>query len=192
MLRQGRKIYFKSKRAEFQKAHRRELNQYHKVERELAPYLVDGSMNAARELWNEKITALKDEITKGFEDKTLISLKDEIEILNDIKKAIEFCVNPNGSSVEGSSGGSEQPAMPCKDHEAEKQKKQAEEQVQAAARQMQSEQLARQNHQSVQKNSKGERVSLHGKIERYQKQVDAYKAEHYSTPGHKREETSLS
>ena len=149
-------------------------------------------MDAARELWNEKINTLKDEITSALEDEELQSLKDEIVILKDIKKAIEFCANPNGSSGKGSSGGGEEPALPDKDSEAEQQKKQAEEQAQAAARQTQSEQLARQNHQSVQKKPKRERVPIHGKMDHYQKQVDAYKAEHYNTPGRKREETNLS
>lgn len=189
---ESQKIFFKSKKAEFRKTHRNELNQYHKAERELDPYLVDGSMDAARELWNEKIDTLKDEITSALEDEELQSLKAEIMILKDIKKAIEFCVNPNGSSGEGSSGGVEEPEMPDKDSEAEQQKKQAEEQAQAAARQMQSEQLARQNHQSAQKKPTRERASIHGKMDHYQKQVDAYKAEHYNTPGHKREETNLS
>lgn len=189
---ESQKIFFKSKKAEFRKTHRNELNQYHKAERELDPYLVDGSMDAARELWNEKIDTLKDEITSALEDEELQSLKAEIVILKDIKKAIEFCVNPNGSSGEGSSGGVEEPEMPDKDSEAEQQKKQAEEQAQAAARQMQSEQLARQNHQSAQKKPTRERASIHGKMDHYQKQVDAYKAEHYNTPGHKREETNLS
>ena len=149
-------------------------------------------MEAARELWNEKIDTLKAEITEALKDEDLTLLKDEIAILKDIKKAIDFCVNPNGSSGEGSSDGGEEPAMPDNNSEAEQQKKQAEEQAQAAARQMQSEQLARQNHQSAQKKPTRERASIHGKMDHYQKQVDAYKAEHYNTPGHKREETNLS
>lgn len=83
---ESQKLFFKAKRSEYQKAHRRELNQYHKAERELDPYLVDGSMDAARELWNEKIDALEDEITEVLEDKDLQALKDEIGILKDIKK----------------------------------------------------------------------------------------------------------
>lgn len=189
---ESQKIFFKGKKAEYQKAHRNELNQYHKAERELDPYLVDGSMDAARELWNEKIDTLKDEITEALKDEELQSLKDEIEILKDIKKAIEFCVNPNGSSGESSNGGGEEPAMSAKDSEAEQQKKQAEEQAQAAAQQMQSEQLARQNHQSAEREPARKRISVHGKMDHYQKQVDAYKAEHYSTPGRKRDETNLS
>ncbi|MBO4374257.1 MAG: MobA/MobL family protein [Lachnospiraceae bacterium] len=189
---ESQRNFFKSKNAEFQKAHRNELNQYHKAKRELDPYLVDGSMEAARELWNEKIDTLKAEITEDLKDEDLTLLKDEIAILKDIKKAIEFCVNPNGSSGEGSNDGGEEPAMLDNNSEAEQQKKQAEEQAQAAARQMQSEQLARQNHQSAQKKPTRERASIHGKMDHYQKQVDAYKAEHYNTPGHKREETNLS
>lgn len=119
---ESQRIFFKSKKAEFQKAHRNELNQYHKAERELDPYLVDGSMDAARELWNEKINTLKDEITSALEDEELQSLKDEIAILKDIKKAIEFCVNPNGSSGESSNDGGEEPAMPDNNSEAEQQK----------------------------------------------------------------------
>ena len=189
---ESQRIFFKSKKAEFQKAHRNELNQYHKAKRELDLYLIDGSMEAARELWNEKIDTLKAEITEALKDEDLTLLKDEIAILKDIKKAIEFCVNPNVSSGEGSSGGGEEPAIADKDSEAEQLKKQAEEQAQAAARQAQSEQLARQNHQSVQKKPKRERASVHGKMDHFQKQVDAYKAEHYNTPGRKRDETNLS
>lgn len=189
---ESQRIFFKSKKAEFQKAHRNELNQYHKAKRELDPYLVDGSMEAARELWNEKIDTLKAEITEALKDEDLTLLKDEIAILKDIKKAIEFCANPNGSAGEGSNDGGEEPAMPGNNSEAEQQNKQAEEQAQAAAKQVQSEQLARQNHQSAQKKPTRERASIHGKMDHYQKQVDAYKAEHYNTPGHKREETNLS
>ena len=61
---QSQKIHFKGKKEQFQKEHRKELNQYHKAKRRLEPYLVEGSMDAARAVWEEKIEVIKEDITK--------------------------------------------------------------------------------------------------------------------------------
>ena len=123
---QSQKIHFKGKKEQFKQEHRKELNQYHKAKRKLEPYLVEGSMDAARAVWEEKIEAIEADITKKSEDADLTALKDELEILKYIKDSIDYCINPNGGSggEGGNSGGSGQPIKRDKDAEVEKQKKQ--------------------------------------------------------------------
>lgn len=110
-------------------------------------------MDAARAVWEERIEAIKEDITKKSEDAELVSLKDELEILKFIKDSIDYCINPSGGSGEGSGegDGSGQIIKPDKDAEAEKQRKQAEEQAQAEAQRQQTEQLACQTRQIARK-----------------------------------------
>lgn len=194
---QSQKIHFKGKKEQFHQEHRKELNQYHKAKRRLEPYLVEGSMDAARVVWKEKIEAIKDDITKKSEDAELVSLKDELEILKFIKDSIDYCINPNGGSDGGSgdSGGSGQPVKPDKDVEAENQKKQAEEQAQAEAQRQQAEQLDRQTRQVLQKEKKRGRISLRGRIQDKQEIVREHDRTHqYGARDNKRkrDENNLS
>ena len=146
----------------------------------LEPYLVEGSMDAARAVWEEKIEAIEGDITKKSEDADLTALKDELEILKYIKDSIDYCINPNGGSggEGGNSGGSGQPIKPDKDAEVEKQKKQAEEQAQAEAQRQQAEQLSRQAHQTSQKEEQSERISLKERIRDKQEIVREYDRTH--------------
>ena len=194
---QSQKIHFKGKKEQFQKEHRKELNQYHKAKRRLEPYLVEGSMDAARAVWEEKIEAIKEDITKKSEDAELVSLKDELEILKYIKDSIDYCINPNGGSGGGSDDGGDsgQPVKSDKDAEAEKQRKQAEEQAQAEAQRQQAEQLARQNHQASNKEKKRERISLQGRLHEKQEIVREFDRTHQYAArdnNRKRDESNLS
>lgn len=194
---QSQKIHFKGKKEQFQKEHRKELNQYHKAKRRLEPYLVEGSMDAARAVWEEKIEAIKEDITKKSEDAELVSLKDELEILKYIKDSIDYCINPNGGSGGGSGDGGDsgQPIKPDKDTEAEMQKKQSEEKAQAEAQRQQAEQLACQTRQIAQKEKKRERISLRGRIQDKQEIVREYDRTHQYVARdnkRKRDENNLS
>jgi len=194
---QSQKIHFKGKKEQFKQEHRKELNQYHKAKRKLEPYLVEGSMDAARAVWEEKIEAIEADITQKSEDADLTALKDELEILKYIKDSIDYCINPNsGSGGEGgNSGGSGQPIKPDKDAEVEKQKKQAEEQAQAEAQRQQAEQLSRQAHQTSQKEEKSERISLKERIRDKQEIVREYDRTHQYVARdnkRKRDENNLS
>lgn len=194
---QSQKIHFKGKKEQFQKEHRKELNQYHKAKRRLEPYLVEGSMDAARAVWEEKIEAIEADITQKSEDADLTALKDELEILKYIKDSIDYCINPNGEDGGGSGegDGSGQITKPDKDDEAEKQRKQAEEQAQAEAQRQQTEQLACQTRQIAQKEKKSERISLRGRIQDKQEIVREYDRTHqYGARDNKRkrDENNLS
>lgn len=194
---QSQKIHFKGKKEQFQKEHRKELNQYHKAKRKLEPYFVEGSMDAAREVWKEKIEAIEADITQKSEDSGLTALKDELEILKYIKDSIDYCINPSGGSGGGSGegDGSGQITKPDKDDEAEKQRKQAEEQAQAEAQRQQAEQLDRQTRQVPQKEKQRERISLRGRIEDKQEIVKEYDRTHrYAARDNqrKRDENNLS
>ena len=150
------------------------------LKRRLEPYLVEGSMDAARAVWEEKIEDIKQDITKKSEDAELVSLKDELEILKYIKDSIDYCINPNGGPGGGSvdGGDSGQPVKPDKVAEAEKQRKQAEEQAQAEAQRQQAEQLVRQTRQVPQREKKRERISLRDRIEDKQEIVNEYDRTH--------------
>ncbi len=172
--------HWRERWAEIKQEHRKELNQYHKAKRKLEPYLVEGSTDAERAVWEEKIEAIEADITQKSEDADLTALKDELEILKYIKDSIDYCINPSGGSggEGGNSGGSGQPIKPDKDAEAEKQKKQAEEQAQAEAQRQQAEQLSRQTHQTSQEEKKSERISLKERIRDKQEIVREYDRTH--------------
>ena len=194
---QSQKIHFKGKKEQFQKEHRKELNQYHKAKRKLEPYLVEGSMDAARTVWEEKIEAIEADITTMSNDTELTALKDELKILKYIKDSIDYCIGSNAGSSGGSGDGGDsgQPVKPDKDAEAEKQRKQAEEQAQAEAQRQQAEQLVRQTRQVPQKEKKRERISLRGRIEDKQEIVNEYDRTHrYAARDNqrKRDENNLS
>ena len=194
---QSQKIHFKGKKEQFQQEHSKELNQYHKAKRKLEPYLVEGSMGAARTVWEEKIEAIEVDISTMSNDIEFTALKEELEILKYIKDSIDYCINPNGGSggEGGNSGGSGQPIKPDKDAEAEKQKKQAEEQAQAEAQRQQAEQLAHQTHQASYKEKKRERISLRGRIQDKQEVVREYDRTHQNVARdnrRKRDENNLS
>lgn len=193
----SQKIHFKDKKEQFQKEHRKELNQYHKAKRRLEPYLVEGSMDAAREVWKEKIEAIEVDISTMSNDTEFTTLKEDLEILKYIKDSIDYCINPNGETGGGSgdSGGSGQPVKPDKDVEAENQKKQAEEQAQAEVQRQQTEQLACQTRQIAHKEKKRERISLRGRIQDKQEIVREYDGTHqYGSRDNKRkrDENNLS
>ena len=177
---QSQKIHFKGKKEQFQKEHRKELNQHHRAKRKLKPYFVEGSMDAAREVWEEKIEAIEADITTMSNDTELTALKDELKILKYIKDSIDYCIGSNAGSSGGSgdSGDSGQPVKPDKDAEAEKQRKQAEEQAQAEVQRQQAEQLDRQTRQVPQKEKQRERISLRGRIEDKQEIVKEYDRTH--------------
>ena len=194
---QSQKIHFKGKKEQFQKEHRKELNQYHKAKRKLEPYLVEGSMDAARTVWEEKIEAIEADITTISNDTELTALKDELKILKYIKDSIDYCIGSNAGSSGGSGDGGDsgQPVKPDKDAEAEKQRKQAEEQAQAEAQRQQAEQLSRQAHQTSQKEEKSERISLKERIRDKQEIVREYDRTHQYVARdnkRKRDENNLS
>ena len=191
---QSQKIHFKGKKEQFQKEHRKELNQYHKAKRRLEPYLVEGSMDAARTVWEEIIEAIEVDISTMSNDTEFTALKEELEILKYIKDSIDYCINPNGEDG-GGSGDSGQHVKPDKDAEVEKQKKQAEEQAQAEAQRQQAEQLSRQAHQTSQKEEKSERISLKERIRDKQEIVREYDRTHQYVARdnkRKRDENNLS
>lgn len=188
----SQKIFFKRRKEEFQKSHRKELNRYHKAERELEPYLVEGSMDAARGLWNEKIDSLRDEITKAMEDESFTSLKGEIDILKDIKKAIEYCVDAEKGTGSYDSKESDEQAPSVKNTGTVQHKKQVEEQTQTVTRQVKPERPVKQKHQAPQKKEpEHERISIHEKIDHFQKNIDAQKEEQTYAPKRKRNEISI-
>ena len=186
---QSQKIHFKGKREQFQKEHRKELNQYHKAKRILEPYFVEGSMDAARAVWEEKIEAIEADISKKAEDVELTELKDELEILKHIKDSIDYCINSSDGSGGGSGDGDDpgQITKPDRDAETEKQNKQTEEQAQVVARSQQAEQLARQTHLETEKENKRERISLKSRIQDKQEIVREYDRTHqYAAKDNKR------
>lgn len=154
-------------------------------------------MDAAREVWEEKIEVIEADITQKSEDSGLTALKDELEILKYIKDSIDYCINPSCDSGGGSGegDGSGQITKPDKDDEAEKQRKQAEEQAQAEAQKQQAEQLDRQTRQVPQKEKQREQISLRGRIEDKQEIVKEYDRTHrYAARDNqrKRDENNLS
>ena len=158
---------------------------------------MEGSMDAARTVWEEKIEAIKVDISTMSNDTEFTALKEELEILKYIKDSIDYCIDSNGGSGGGSGDGGDsgQPVEPDKDAKAEKQKKQVEEQAQAEAQRQQAEQLARQTHETSYKEKKRERISLRGRIQDKQEIVREYdRAHQYDARDNKRkrDENNLS
>ena len=149
-------------------------------------------MDTARELWNEKIDSLRDEITKAMEDESFTSLKGEIDILKDIKKSIEYCIDTEKGTGSHDAKGSDKQAPSVKNTGTVQHKKQIEEPTQTVKRQVKSEQPVKQKQQAPQKKEpEHERISIHEKIDHFQKHIDAQKAEQTYAPKRKRNEISI-
>ena len=56
---------------------------------------MEGSMDAARTVWEEKIEAIEADITTMSNDTELTALKDELKILKYIKDSIDYCIGSN-------------------------------------------------------------------------------------------------
>ena len=83
-----KRYILRDKKEQFHQEHRKELNQYHKAKRRLEPYLVEGSMDAARTVWEEKIEAIEVDISTMSNDTEFTALKEELEILKYIKDSM--------------------------------------------------------------------------------------------------------
>lgn len=168
------KIFFKARKEEYHKAHHTEMTKFHKAKRILSEQGFDEpSFEACREMWNEKLASLEEEIKIKSEEIKTSPISEEVKMLEYIKDAVDFVTDKKNSDSDGDSdsgnaaSGGEQ--MTISDDFEEKAKEQVRQAQQMQATQQQAQQQA-QAHQ----NGHRERVSLKERLNKGYESVRKY------------------
>ena len=152
------KIFFKSRQEEYQKAHKAELAKFNKAKRVLSEQGFDEpSFKACREMWDEKMASLEEEIKIKSEEIKTSPISEEVKMLGYIKDAVDFVADKKNSDGDGDGGdaasGGERMSV-SDDSEKETQDKARQEQARQAA------QLQAQQQSQVSQHGHRKRVSL--------------------------------
>ncbi len=157
---EGRKIFFKSRQDEYNKAHHAEISKFQKAKRILSEQGFDEpSFEVCRQMWNEKLAVLEEEIRKKLEEIKTSPISEEVKMLEYIRDAVNFVTDKTNSDSDGdtdssnAASGGEQ--MIKSDNSEEKAKEQARREQEIQAAQLQSQQQAQANQHGHRK-----RVSL--------------------------------
>lgn len=157
---EGRKIFFKSRQDEYNKAHHAEISKFQKAKRILSEQGFDEpSFEVCRQMWNEKLAVLEEEIRKKSEEIKTGPISEEVKMLEYIRDAVNFVTDKTNSDSDGdtdssnAASGGEQ--MIKSDNSEEKSEEQARREQEIQAAQLQSQQQAQVNQRGHRK-----RVSL--------------------------------
>ncbi|MDY6317748.1 MAG: MobQ family relaxase, partial [Oribacterium sp.] len=157
---EGRKIFFKSRQDEYNKAHHAEISKFQKAKRILSEQGFDEpSFEVCRQMWNEKLAVLEEEIRKKSEEIKTGPISEEVKMLEYIRDAVNFVTDKTNSDSDGdtdssnAASGGEQ--MIKSDNSEEKSEEQARREQEIQAAQLQSQQQAQVNQHGHRK-----RVSL--------------------------------
>lgn len=152
------KIFFKGRKEEYHKANHTEMTKFHKAKRILNEQGFDEpSFEACREMWNEKLASLEEEIKIKSEEIKTSPISEEVKMLEYIKDAVDFVTDKKNSdsdtdSSDEASGGEQTTRT---DDSEEKAREQARRDQEIQAAQLQSQQQAQVNQHGHRK-----RVSL--------------------------------
>ena len=157
---EGRKIFFKSRQDEYNKAHHAEISKFQKAKRILSEQGFDEpSFEVCRQMWNEKLAVLEEEIRKKSEEIKTSPISEEVKMLEYIRDAVNFVTDKTNSDSDGdtdssnAASGGEQMIKSNNSEEKAKEQARREQEIQAA--QLQSQQQAQANQHGHRK-----RVSL--------------------------------
>ncbi|MBP3806922.1 MAG: MobA/MobL family protein [Eubacterium sp.] len=157
---EGRKIFFKSRQDEYNKAHHAEISKFQKAKRILSEQGFDEpSFEVCRQMWNEKLAVLEEEIKTESEKIRTSPISEEVKMLEYIKDAVDFVTDKKNGDSDGdcdssnAASGGEQ--ITISDDSGEKAKEQARQAQQMQAAQLQAQQQAQANQHGHRK-----RVSL--------------------------------
>ena len=171
---EGRKIFFKSRQDEYNKAHHAEIAKFQKAKRILSEQGFDEpSFEVCRQMWNEKLAVLEEEIRKKSEEIKTSPISEEVKMLEYIRDAVNFVTDKTNSDSDGdtdssnAASGGEQ--MIKSDNSEEKAKEQARREQEIQAAQLQSQQQAQ-----AYQNGHRERVSLKDRLNKGYEVVKKY------------------
>ena len=171
---EGRKIFFKSRQDEYNKAHHAEISKFQKTKRILSEQGFDEpSFEVCRQMWNEKLAVLEEEIKKKSEEIKSSPISEEVKMLEYIKDAVDFVTDKKNGDSDGdcdssnAASGGEQ--ITISDVSGEKAKEQA-----RRAQQMQTTQLQVQQQAQAHQNGHRERVSLKERLNKGYESVRKY------------------
>ena len=157
---ESRKIFFKAKQTEYREKHHAEISKFQKAKRILSEQGFDEpSFEVCRQMWNEKLAVLEEEIRKKSEEIKTSPISEEVKMLEYIRDAVNFVTDKTNSDSDGdtdssnAASGGEQ--MTISDDSGEKAKEQARREQEIQAAQLQSQQQAQANQHGHRK-----RVSL--------------------------------
>jgi len=168
------KIFFKGRKEEYHKANHTEMTKFHKAKRILNEQGFDEpSFEACREMWNEKLASLEEEIKKKSEEIKTSPISEEVKMLEYIRDAVDFVTDKKNGESDGdtdssnAASGGEQ--ITISDDSGEKAKEQARQ-----AQQMQTTQLQVQQQAQAYQNGHRERVSLKDRLNKGYEVVKKY------------------
>ena len=102
------KIFFKGRKEEYHKAHHAEMTKFHKAKRILSEQGFDEpSFEACREMWNEKLASLEEEIKIKSEEIKTSPISEEVKMLEYIKDAVDFVTDKKNSDSDGDTDSSD-------------------------------------------------------------------------------------
>ena len=171
---ESRKIFFKAKQTEYREKHHAEMTKFHKAKRILSEQGFDElSFEVCRQMWNEKLASLEEEIKKKSEEIKTSPISEEVKMLEYIRDAVNFVTDKTNSDSDGdtdssnAASGGEQ--MIKSDNSEEKAKEQARREQEIQAAQLQSQQQAQ-----AYQNGHRERVSLKDRLNKGYEVVKKY------------------
>ena len=171
---ESRKIFFKAKQTEYREKHHAEMTKFQKAKRILSEQGFDEpSFEVCRQMWNEKLAVLEEEIKKKSEEIRTSPISEEVKMLEYIRDAVNFVTDKKNGDSDGdtdssnAASGGEQ--ITISDDSGEKAKVQARQAQQMQATQQQAQQQA-QAHQ----NGHRERVSLKDRLNKGYEVVKKY------------------
>ncbi|MCR5650798.1 MAG: MobA/MobL family protein [Lachnospiraceae bacterium] len=171
---ESRKIFFKAKQAEYREKHHAEISKFQKAKRILSEQGYDEpSFQVCREMWNEKLASLEEEIKTKSEEIKTSPISEEVKVLEYIKDAVDFVTDKKKSDGDGDNDGGDAASggeqMTISDDTEKKAKEQARQDQERQAAQLQAQQQT-QTHQ----NGRRERVSLKAKLDKGYEAVKKY------------------
>ena len=173
---ESRKIFFKAKQTEYREKHHVEISKFQKAKRILSEQGFDEpSFEVCRQMWNEKLASLEEEIKKKSEEIRTSSISEEVKMLEYIKDAVDFVTDKKNSDSDSDgdsnigNAASDGDQMTISDDSEEKARGQA-----RRAQQMQTAQLQAQQQAQAHQNGHRERVSLKERLNKGYESVRKY------------------
>ena len=160
---ESRKLFFKTKQAEYREKHHAELSKFQKAKRILSEQGYDEpSFELCREMWTEKMAALEEEIKNESEKIKNAPITQEVKMLNYIRDAVDFVTGKNDGDGDdendGNNSGTSSAGAPAIKPDDEAAKKAQEQAAQEHA--LQTARMQAQQQTQVNQNGHGERVSF--------------------------------
>ena len=105
---ESRKIFFKAKQTEYREKHHAEISKFQKAKRILSEQGFDEpSFEVCRQMWNEKLASLEEEIKKKSEEIKTSPISEEVKMLEYIRDAVDFVTDKKNGDSDGDTDSSD-------------------------------------------------------------------------------------